>query len=102
MRCHGRRGVWGGELVGYAQVVHYDGSIFLSDVQQQLAIDIHSGQFAIAMTAMADTSVTVDAAWPGEPYHLEAPATVFRSGTRLGLDNNHVDADVTWACVITW
>jgi hypothetical protein len=91
-----------GDTVGHVQVGHYDGTNYLNDITQVLAMDIHPGSFVLAVTGIDSTSLAVDASWPGEPYHLEAPESAFVSGTKIQLDDNKVDADVLWVCVIAW
>jgi hypothetical protein len=86
-----------------ATITYYDGNNFLDNTPTPTASGIHAGAMTITGTYFAGSAVTLDAGWPGEPYHVElSPFASYQRGVQIQLDDNNVALAVNWVCVIAW
>ncbi len=84
-----------------AALTRFDGSVFLVQDGRTLPTNIHAGLVTMHVLLVPGGAATVDIAWPGEPYHLEVPATVYTQATEVGIRINNTVIDLRYVVVVT-
>lgn len=85
-----------------ADVSYFNGTTYNIGATQLLASNVHTGSVFLQATEVLDTSVTLDAGWPGEPYHAAQLDNLYQGGDRITFIVNNAVIDVRWICIITW
>lgn len=87
-----------------ADVTQFDGSNYTEEGSQLLPNGVHTGSATLQLTIVggATPTATLDGGWPGEPYHVTAPAPSYVDGVRSGATINNLVCDVLWFWIIQW
>ena len=85
-----------------AVIGYYDGMTYAAYMNVPTTSGLHAGALTITGMYLVGTSVTLDAGWAGEPYHVDLVPTAYQGATHLALDDNNVAVAVDWVCVIAW
>ncbi len=83
-----------------AAVTLFDGANYMVANGQALPSGMHAGRGRLQLTQIANTSVTMDGGWVGEPYHIEEPTTLYTNATYVALNVNNLDIDIRYVCII--
>lgn len=84
-----------------AALTRYDGTTFLVQDGRKLPSNIHPGRLTMHLVLVPGGPATFDTGWPGEPYHLEVPATVYTGATEVAIRINNTILDLRYVVVIT-
>jgi hypothetical protein len=86
-----------------ATIGYFDGATYPTYLMMPTASGIHAGTMTITGMWIVDQSVTLDAGWFGEPYHIDLPSFAsYQGALHVELDSNNVAFAVEWICVIAW
>jgi hypothetical protein len=83
-----------------AAITRFDGVTFVVQDGRTLPSNIHPGALSMRMRLIPGGAATVDIGWPGEPYHLVVPNTVYTNTTQVGLRINNTNLDLRYFVVI--
>ncbi len=83
-----------------AAITRFDGSTFVVQDARTLPSKIHPGALTMKLLLIAGGAATLDVSWPGEPYQMTVPSTVYAGATMLGLRTNNVVFDLRYVVVI--
>jgi hypothetical protein len=86
-----------------AAIGYFDGVTYPNYLSTPTTSGMHAGSMTITGTYLVGTSVTLDAGWPGEPYHVDlSPFGNYQGASHLELDTNNVNFAIDWVCLIAW
>ena len=85
---------------GYVAVSQFDGTGYISPAKESLASGVHTGSVVVRFTAVAGPTVSVHAAWPGEPYDTSTVAVPYSGGSFLDIGIEGLAIELRYVFVI--